>query len=374
MAIQYSFKNINQFSCGGSNNTCKDVFGCPPDKCPDFVIRRHDTKPPFKVKLEDCDGPLDIQGLVVEVNMWAVAHLKKSISNDCEYFALAGNIGFEQIMVGDIIAMDRVRSPEYMLVIGFDECNKLVRVQRGYRSSTPDHWKKGSKLRIFRILNAPAQTEMVFEDIEHVDGTIESDTLTNALLVYEWTPEDVCLPGCFWLEFKILKMKNVVFYLPGGFWTGNTHQVNETYYTGSIQTDSSVPLSYDAVNDRYFIGSNAWQGDINIDSNIYYTGSTLNDGSVILDKLDKPVDETVGISMVSNTISTGIVELTDNSSSIPTTVPVCTESPASCVMSFTDPNLDFGCLINDDIEWMRRFPLQGEGFLVKIENSATKDF
>ena len=26
-------------------------------------------------------------------------------------------------------------------------------------------------------------------------------------MVYNWTAENTCLPGCFWLEFKLLKVK-----------------------------------------------------------------------------------------------------------------------------------------------------------------------
>jgi len=360
---------------------CPDKFGCPPDRCPDFTIRRHDTKPNFKVLVEDCDGPLDIQGLVIEVNMWAKGKLKKKIMEDCEYFGLANDIGFEQIMVGDIIVMDRVRSPEYMLVIGFDECNKLVRVQRGYRDTTPSRWKKGTPLRIFRIMNAPAQTELVFEDIENVDGTVDRDVLTNAFLIYEWSAEDVCLPGCYWLEFKILKMKGLILYLPGGYWTGDVNQTQDgTYHTGTILTDSSVELSYDAVEDKYLLSGDVWTGESHLHSGMWFTGSTHNDGSVALDRTDKPSAEDVAYSPTSNNVSTGIIiEAPVLPGSFPTTITPCTisETDISCALSFTDPTLspvDYGCILGEGVEWARRFPLQGEGFLIKIEDSPTREF
>ena len=139
MAI--SFNNRIGSSCGSASQ-CADKFGCPDNQTPDITIRRHDTKPPFKVFVEDCNGPMDFRGLVIEVNMWALARLRDNIDETCDYFRLADNIGFEQIMVGDVILMDRVRLPEMMLVEGFDEANKLVKVQRGYRDTTPSSWKK----------------------------------------------------------------------------------------------------------------------------------------------------------------------------------------------------------------------------------------
>lgn len=185
MAIQLNSRSSTNSAC--SPTPCLDKFGCPSDRCSDFTIRRYDTKPPFKVAVSDCNGPMDIQGLVVEANMWATAKLKAAITADDEYFRLADDIGFEQIMVGDIIVMDRVRQPEIMLVIGFDEGNKFVRVERAYRSTTASAWIKGNKLRIFRILNAPAAIEISYIDVLNVDGTTTTDVLDEAYLVYNWS-------------------------------------------------------------------------------------------------------------------------------------------------------------------------------------------
>ena len=133
--------------CGNTNDSpitnnvgCPDILGCIPGACPDFIIKRRDTLPVFKVSVEDCDGPLDFQGdnIVVEANMWAKAKLKQKLEIDGESFALADNIGFNQVMVNDIIIMDRIRSPEHMLVIGFDEENKLVNVCLLYTSDAAD--------------------------------------------------------------------------------------------------------------------------------------------------------------------------------------------------------------------------------------------
>lgn len=215
--------------CAKSNSIgCPDKLGCPPDQCPDFVIRRHDTKPDFKFDVEDCDGPIDLTDLVCEASMWVKAKLKKSITVDDTYIGLADGIGFEQAQVGDVIVMSRARAPEQMLVTGFDENNKLIQVQRGYNGSLVSPYAKGSALRMFRVLNSVATTEMVKEDIPQVDGTTKNDVITRSSLVYEWLSADTCLPGCYWFEFKLLKMMD-----SGGMMLGD----------GSISTPISF-ISY----------------------------------------------------------------------------------------------------------------------------------
>lgn len=341
--------NTKQGGCQ-SQSYCPDAFGCSPDQCPDFVIKRHDTKPSFRVQVEDCDGPLVVQGLVAEVNMWAKARLKAAITEDSEYFQLADNIGFEQVMQGDIIVMDRVRLPEHMLVTGFDEINKLIRVERGYRGTVISPWKKGNALRIFRVMDAPAKVESVYQDVENVDGTIDRDVLTEAYLVYDWSPEDVCLPGCYWLEFKLIKMIDVVYFLPGGNWIGaiNTH-TDGRFYTGTSYTDSSVVLSYDQVRDLYLLPKNNWLGAIHIQDDAVMTGTIHDDGSVVVGKLGIPSDDAVAYNDEILTIQ---------------------------AISFTSEDLtpdSFGCLLGDGIEWIRRFPLSGEAFLIKVEYSPTTE-
>lgn len=191
----------------GTNCGCPDHFGCPPCVCPDFQIKRHDTRPPFKVPITDENGdPMDLTGLVVEASMWAKAKLKTAITDVDTSLSLADNIGFDQILVDDIIVTCRARSPEYMLVTGFDETNKTVTVQRGYQGTTADSWKKGTGLNIFRFMGAPAAAEMVYEDVTNVDGTVTKDVLQDSFLMYEWKPNDTCAPGCFWFEFKLLKL------------------------------------------------------------------------------------------------------------------------------------------------------------------------
>jgi hypothetical protein len=256
------------------NSQCLDKFGCA-GVCPDFSIKRHDVRPPFRVGAEDCDGALDLidpetgeldESLVLEANMWASAKLKSDIDTSDTYFRLADDIGFEQVMVNDIIIMDRVRLPEHMLVTGFDESNKLIQVQRGYNGTVESSWKKGSSMRMFRLLNASAAIELVLGDIIQEDGTTAKDQLLETLFIYNWRPNDTCLPGCYWLEFKLLKM-------------------------------SASEMS----------------------------------------------------------------ELSSDPSVIPSFTP----------SSFTPD--DFGCGMGLGVEWVRRFPTSGEGFLIHIPNSPTTE-
>jgi hypothetical protein len=346
--------NLKSGSCQ-SQNSCTSKDGCPAGVCPDFLIRRHDTMPAFKVSVEDCDGPLDLQGLVIEASMWALAKFKAAVTVSDTYFRLADDIGYDQVMMGDIIIVDRVRNPEHMLVTGFDEENKLIRVQRAYHGTTASSWKKGTLMRIFRILGAPASSEISFQDIQEVDGTTTKDVLQAAYLVYEWRAEDVCLPGCYWFEFKVLKMIDVVWYLPGGYWTGDTFtHTDGFFYTGLSFTDSSVRLSYDQIEDKYFIPGTAWSGELHLHTDDdYYTGSVHDEGSVILSKIGIPSNTDTPYN------ENGVVALA-----------------MSVIPSFTDISLtpaDYGCILGEGVEWVRRFPIDGEGFLIKIANSPTSE-
>lgn len=257
---------------------CASENGCISGVCPDFTIRRHDTKPPFKVKIEDCDGPLDLTGLVVEASMWAKGKLKTALEPQHTVLALADNIGFPQIMVGDIILMDQVRLPEKMLVEGFDEINRLVHVQRGYHGTPIQKWKRGSSLKILKFTNAPASSEMIYQDILELDGTTTKDVLTDSFFVYNWLPEDTCLPGCYYMEFKLMKLA----------------------LFSTVKAQETVP---------------------------------------------------------SNQIPSYIV-------------------PEGVVPSFTSSSFTpstFACGMNPSIEWIRRFPVDTEGFYIKITDSPTID-
>jgi len=350
MALKY---NLRLGSC--LSNNCNDLFGCPQNICPDFSIRRHDTKPVLKISFEDCDGPMDFRGLVIECNMWAITKIKDNITETDDYFKLVDNIGFNQIMVGDIIVVDQIRNPEKMLVLGFDEHNKFIQVQRGYHGTNPAYIKKGTILRIFRILNGQATSEMIFEDIQNVDGTTTENVLRESYLIYEWQPNDTCLPGCYWFEFKVLKMFDTVWYLPGGYWAGSKFQkIDGQYVTGSLETDSSVVLSFNQVENKYFIPQLPWQGELHLHTdNKYYTGSSHDDGSVLLNNDGMFSDN-------DSYNENGLIAFHN----------------VSIIPSFTDISLtpsDFSCVLGEGVEWVRRFPTKGEGFLIKIEFSPTTE-
>ncbi len=211
MGFSYQVIQNWQNGGGGCNNNnqpngCGSKDGCNPTICPDFVIKRYDTQPSFKVAIEDCDGPIDLTGLIVEASMWAKARLKANIGTTDINFQVAGDIGFEQMMVGDIIIMHRARLPEHMLITGFDETNRYVQVQRGYNGTIASAWKKGSHLRIVKMMNAPAESQMVLQDVTNIDGRTNKDTISDSFLVYQWQSTDVCLPGCYYMEFKLIKM------------------------------------------------------------------------------------------------------------------------------------------------------------------------
>lgn len=354
MALKY---NLKSGSCNSSNCN-KDEYGCPQGVCPDFAIKRHDTHPFLKIEIEDCEGPMDFRGLVVEANMWALAKIRDNLEEDMDYFRLADNIGFNQIMVGDVIIVDQVRMPEHMLVLGFDEHNKYVKVQRGYHGTNQGVYKKGTKIRIFRILNGQASAEMEFADEQQVDGTTKKDVLQSSALIYEWQPEDTCLPGCYWLEFKVLKMIDMVLYLPNGNWVGENHKGDDGFfYTGTSSTNSSVKLSYDQINQKYLINGLVWSNDYHLHTdNNYYTGSVHNDGSVLLSK--------TGASADSNDYNESGVVGFHNVSNI------------SLIPSFSDDSLtpqDYGCVLGEGVEWVRRFPISSEGFLIHIAHSPTTE-
>lgn len=196
-----------QVGVGCSQNSS----GCQNSNCessPDFCIKRGDTRPNFRVSVEDCDGVVDLtdENLVLEANMWFKAKLKSAVSPTATVLSFADNIGFDQVNLGDVILTDRPRNPERMLVTGIDESAKTLTVERGHSSTDAQDWAKGSVLRVFRFVDRPAQIESVFEQVESLDGTT-SEELADTFMVLEWEPEHTSLPGCYWIEFRLTMME-----------------------------------------------------------------------------------------------------------------------------------------------------------------------
>lgn len=187
---------------------CGSSGGCASNGCsrtPDFCIKRNDTRPSLKIAMTDCDGVVDLtdQNLILEANMWFEAKLKTTITNSSTVLVFADNIGFNQVLVGDIIIMDRPRDPEHMLVTDISESDKSITVQRAYNATVADSWSKGTTLRIFRFMDAPGEIESVFEQVEKVDGNSQEE-LVDTFLVFNWETSHTSLAGCYFLEFKIL--------------------------------------------------------------------------------------------------------------------------------------------------------------------------
>lgn len=189
-------------SCTDTTSTlCSDN-----NLCYDFIIKRHDNIPEFKVEIEDCGNPIDLTGLVAEASMWSESKLKANVTDSQTTIQFADNVGFEQILTGTIIQAGLGRNFERMIVTGFNETNKTVEVLRGQSNTSAFAWKKGTNLRLIRFLSSSASTEMIYENIEQIDGTVNENVLTHSYLIYQWKSEDTCLAGCFYFEFKLLKM------------------------------------------------------------------------------------------------------------------------------------------------------------------------
>lgn len=194
------YQNCSQLSSG-----CVDKLGCPDDICPDFVIKRYDTLPPLSISIEDCNGPIDLTDCVAEVSMWAKGKIKTAITSTETTISFADEIGFYQCYPGDIIVVSQIRNPERMLVSSIDEVNKTITVVRGYQGTAQYAYKKGTGIKIYRILNATASTETVTETVDNIDGT-KSTIVVSSELIYNWAISDTCLPGCYYIEFRLLKM------------------------------------------------------------------------------------------------------------------------------------------------------------------------
>lgn len=190
--------------CSQSGSPCRGSDCASP---PDFCIKRGDSKPPFRVAVEDCDGVVDLtdENLILEANMWFDAKLKSSIDALSTSIMFADNVGFDQVQVGDMILTGRIRNPEKMLVVSIDESSKTVQVERARDLTVADSWPKGTILKIFRFTDHPAEIQSVFEEVENLEGSV-SEELSDTFMVFNWAPEHTAMPGCYWLEFKLIMM------------------------------------------------------------------------------------------------------------------------------------------------------------------------
>lgn len=186
-----------------------DLFGCREDICPDYIVRRNDSRPPVRLSLSTCDGPLDLteEGLLVEANMWALARLKRDVTSEGTIIEFADRVGFYQVRPSDVIVVDHVRGPEHLLVDCIDEENYQVHVIRGHHATTAKSIKKGTYLRIFKFMDSSASIDLTKGPVIQEDGTVKKDQLLDTSLIYDWKSGDTCMPGCYYFEFKVMKLK-----------------------------------------------------------------------------------------------------------------------------------------------------------------------
>lgn len=193
--------STNPYVC--NNNTCASEI----TDCADFTIKRHDTRPIFKVDITDCDKPIDLSNKVIEASMWLNTKIKSPLTTMSDAIVFADNVGFEQINESTIIQIGDNRKFERMLVDYIDEENKTVYVFRGQLDTNIYSWKKGSCVKLLRFLNNSAQAELEYQDVTSLDGTVEEDVLVRSTLIYEWHPEDTCFYGKYFLEFKVMEVE-----------------------------------------------------------------------------------------------------------------------------------------------------------------------
>lgn len=170
----------------------------------DFVIKRNSTQPSIRLKIYDCDmSPIDLTNKEITANMWANAKLKKDISDTDIEILLADNIGINTVVPEDILLLKS--SSNHELVQVTEILDNIITVDRGYFDTTAINWKKGTNIKIIKIMNSSATYDMVREDVIKLNGTVEQNVLVESYLVYNWFLDDTRVPGEYYFEFKVLE-------------------------------------------------------------------------------------------------------------------------------------------------------------------------
>jgi hypothetical protein len=170
----------------------------------DFIIKRNSTQPSVRLKIYDCDrSPIDLTGKEITVSMWADAKLKKDIDESEFEILLADNVGLNSVVPDDVILFKNSSNHELMQVSTI--VDNSVMVTRGYFSTTPISWKKGSNIKIIKIMNSSATYDLVREDVIKLNGTVEQNVMVESYLVYNWFVDDTRVPGEYYLEFKVIE-------------------------------------------------------------------------------------------------------------------------------------------------------------------------
>jgi hypothetical protein len=170
----------------------------------DFIIKRNSTQPSLRLKVYDCDwSPIDLSKFEITASMWANAKLKKDISNSDFEILLADNVGLSAVVPGDVILLKSTGAHELVQVASI--VDNAIMVTRGYFETTPASWKKGTSIKIIKIMNSSATYDLVREDVIKLDGTKELNVLVESYLVYNWFVDDTRVPGEYYLEFKVIE-------------------------------------------------------------------------------------------------------------------------------------------------------------------------
>lgn len=441
---------INNFYTKAScEDSCSPSDNCPIGVNPDFIIKRFDTNPSIRVALADCDGPMDVSdpNLAVEVNMWTKSKFKRNITNLDTTFQFADNVAFDQILIGDTIYIDHARSPEYMQITGIDEDTKIITVSRGVNSTTPMSWKKGTSVYIYRIISGIGSIETVTQDLISITGSIDKNQLIESNLIYNWSNNDTLTSGCYWLEFKLMKV------IPQNSSMFSNFDSVIQYNVGDEQTLISPDLvlidsDFDYKSSTFYLESKSSDYDyfsikedenliIELDSDdaglitlvptiyennvvsvtpLYDEGiSTIsisvyeNNGVSVIPAIQpgmqiktfgtlKYKGENIGEFVSGDSNSVAIVSFNDNATqesvqyvlnrfsivNLSTAPQLWTRSIKYKLKNKDDvysDSVNFYIGFNsmpsvqklEGIEWVRRFPSCGEGFLIKVVNSITKE-
>jgi hypothetical protein len=170
----------------------------------DFIIKRNSTQPSLRLKVYDCDwSPIDLSKFEITASMWANAKLKKDISDSDFEILLADNVGLNTVIPGDVILLKS--SADHELVQVASIVDNAIMVTRGYFETTAVSWKKGTSIKIIKIMNSSATYDLVREDVIKLDGTKELNVLVESYLVYNWFVDDTRVPGEYYLEFKVIE-------------------------------------------------------------------------------------------------------------------------------------------------------------------------
>ena len=146
MIINRNYNSSTQTCCDGTITNC-----------PDYTTKQHSTYPPLKIQVFDCDdAPYNLKDLVVEASMWSTAKLKFDINSTTDLLQFADSIGYNTVGTTSILHLSTGRDFERMTIVGFDDVNKVIQVQRGACSTLTRPLKKGTPIKILRFINRAA--------------------------------------------------------------------------------------------------------------------------------------------------------------------------------------------------------------------------